>query len=320
MKIFITLFFLLNSFIFADTYPNKPIDLIVGLGKGGSADRMTRNMALFLEEELNTKINVINKKENASLNAANYILDQKADGYTVFSSTFFPYLSNTILDNKSTYNLDDFQIINLQWFEYDLIAVNKNSKYETLMEVLNEIKNSDKKLSASVIYKSSGHLLIKLLLEKLNIPQHKLKLKFFNGGKVARTALIKGQVDLLIIAAQGSEKYREYLKPLAISSNKRSNRWDAPTLNEAIDLVGVKIPLINGPIRGFAVSKKFKEKFPSRYKTLENALKRILAKRKVQKALKQKNIGYTWIGSEKSTEILKDSYNIFKTYNYLLKD
>jgi len=321
MKILITLILLLNSLVFADTYPKgKPINFIVGLGEGGSADRMTRNMALFLEKELGTSIKIINKKKNASLDAANYVLNQAHDGYTIFSSTFSPYLPNTILSGKAKYVLDDFDVINLQWFEYDFIAVNKNSKFNSLIELIDEIKNGDKKLSASVIYKSSGHLLIKLLLEKLNIPQNKLELKFFNGGKDARNALLTSKTDLLVIAAQGSEKYRNEIKPLALASSKRSKRWDSPTLNEILKDIGVQIPYINGPIRGIAVSKEFKQNFPLRYKILEKAIKKTLSKRRVQKLLKQKNIGYSWTGSEKSSEILEDSYNLFKTYYYLLED
>lgn len=316
----IIFFFLLISFTFANTYPSKPIDFVVGLGKGGSADRMTRTMVTFLKKELDTSINVLNIKDNASLDAANYVLKQKHNGYTVFSSTFSPYLANTILSGKAKYVLDDFHIINLQWFEYDFIAVGKDSKYNNLMELLDEVKYGSKKLSASVIYKSSGHLLIKLLLEKLNIPQDRLELKFFSGGKAARTALFESQVDLLIIAAQGSEKYRDKIKPLAVSSSKRSKRWDAPTLNEAIKSTGVTLPNINGPIRGFAVSKKFKINHPQEYMKLKNAIKRTLAKRKVQKILKQKNIGYSWIGTKKSTKILEHSYSLFKEYDYLLRD
>lgn len=321
MKIFITLLLLLNSLVFADTYPNsKPINFIVGLGQGGSADRMTRHMALFLEKELGTSIKVVNKTENASLDAANYVLNQAHDGYTIFSSTFSPYLPNTILSGQAKYILDDFDVINLQWFEYDFIAVNKDSKFNTLLELINKIENGNEKLSASVIYKSSGHLLIKLLLDKLNIPQDRLDLKFFSGGKAARDSLLNGQVDFLIIAAQGSEKYRDKIKPLVVSSANRSRRWDAPTLNEVIKEKGIQLPLIAGPMRGIAVSKKFKKNFPLRYKILEKAIKTTLSKRRVQKILKRKNIGYFWIGSKKSNKILENSYISFKTYSYLLED
>lgn len=317
MKILSTILFLLNTILFAEIYPSKPITLVVGLGKGGSSDRMARNMATLLEKELNTSINVINIKANASLDAANYVLAQESDGYTIFASAFSPYLANTVLSGQSKYTLDDFHFINIQWFDYDLISVNKNSKINSIKELLSEIKNSPKKIKIAVIYKSSGHLMIKLLLEKFNIPFEKVEFNFFAGGELARTALFESKVDLLVIAAQGSEKYRNEIKPLAVISDKRSRRWDAPTLNEAIKDTNIILPIINGPMRGFAVSKKFKEDFPQRYLILEKALEKVLAQRNNQKILKEKNIGYTWIGDKKSKEVIFNTYNLFETYNYL---
>ncbi|WP_164968795.1 tripartite tricarboxylate transporter substrate-binding protein [Malaciobacter mytili] len=319
MKIIFLLFILYNT-IFANDYPNKPIELIVGLGEGGSADRMTRNMVLFLEEELGVKLHVKNIKENVSLDAAKYVLNQKDDGYTLFSSAFSPYLLTAILRDDTNFTLKDFEIINLQWFEYDLFLVNKDSKFKTILEILEYIKKHPKNLNVGVMNKSSSHITFKLLLEKFNIPMQNINLKLFSGGRKARESLINSEIDLLVIAGQGSEKYRKKIKPLAVISKKRSKRWDAPTLNEALYETGVTMPIINGSIRGIAVSKKFKEKYPNRYRILKNAIKKVLAKRKVQSSFKNKNIGYLWIGSKNSTKILEDSIKEFKKYNYLIKD
>jgi putative tricarboxylic transport membrane protein len=319
MKIFLIILFLLNTILVANTYPSKPITLVVGLGKGGSSDRMARNMAIFLEKELNTSINIVNIKENASLDAANYILEQKNDGYTIFASTFSPYLANTILSGQSKYTLDDFHFINIQWFDYDLISVHKDSKINSIKELLNELNNSTKKTKIAVIYKSSAHLMIKLLLEKSNIPFDKIEFDFYAGGKLARSALLESKVDLLVIAAQGSEKYRNEIKPLAVISDKRSRRWDAPTLNEALEDTNITLPIINGPMRGFAVSKQFKEQYPQRYLILEKAIEKVLAQREYQRILKEKNIGYTWVGDKRSKEILEETYNFFEIYNYLFE-
>lgn len=320
MKVLLSIFLLLNTILLAENYPSKPITLVVGLGKGGSSDRMARNMAKFLEEELKTPINIINKDKNASLEAANYVLDQEDDGHTIFASTFSPYLANTILSGQSKYTLDNFHFINIQWFDYDLISVNKNSKINSIKELLSKIKTNPKKMKIAVIHKSSGHLMIKLLLEKVDIPFEKVEFKFFASGESARIALLESKVDLLIIAAQGSEKYRNEIKPLAVISDKKSRRWDAPTLNEAIKDTNITLPIISGPMRGFAVSKQFKENYPQKYLTLEKALEKVLAQRKNQKILKEKNIGYAWIGDKKSKEILLNTYNLFETYNYLFDE
>ena len=304
----------------AKEYPSKPVNLVVGFGIGGSADRMARSMSTFLSDELGGIIKVINKKGAGTQIAANYILNRPADGYTVFASTFSPYLANTILTGGAKYKISDFDFINLQWLDFELFAVNKDSKYNNMVEVLNAIKNHPKTVKATVVQGSGGHLILKLLLEKYNIPQENLNLVTYSSGGKARTAVAGGQVDLIAISAQGSENIKEFIKPLAIVKDKRVKQWDAPTLNEALEPLGFQIPVFTGSTRGFAVRKEFKEKYPERYEKLTNAIKRTLARKDVQKFLKSNDIGYTWTGPEESNHLIQESYDIFKSYSYLVKE
>ncbi|MGB5918133.1 tripartite tricarboxylate transporter substrate binding protein [Arcobacter sp.] len=304
----------------ADEYPNKPINFVVGFGIGGSADRMTRSMSTFLSDELNTPIKVFNKKGASTQIAANYVLKKPADGFTVFASTFSPFLANTILTGSAKYKISDFDFINVQWLDFELFAVNKNSKYNSMVEVLNAIKNHPKTVKAAVFQGSVGQLLLKLMLDKYDIPQENLNLVVYNSGGKARTAIAGGQVDLIAISAQGSETIKEFIKPLAIVKDKRVKQWDAPTLNEAIEPLGFQVPVFNGSTRGFAVRKEFKEKYPKRYEKLTNAIKRTLARKDVQKFLKSNDIGYTWTGPEESNRLIQESYDIFKSYSYLVKE
>jgi putative tricarboxylic transport membrane protein len=309
-----------GSTLFADSYPSKPINMVVGFGIGGSADRMTRSMTTFLSDELDARIKVINKKGAGTQIAANYVLRKPADGYTVFASTFAPYLANTILSGNAKYKMEDFDFVNIQWFDFELFALNKNSKYNNIMEVINEIKNNPKKVKAAVVQGSGGHLMLKLLLDKFNIPQENLNLVTYSSGGKARTAVAGGQVDLIAISAQGSENIKEFIKPIAIVKDKRVKQWDAPTLNEAIASSGIKLPVFSGSMRGFAVSKEMKTKYPKRYKKLVDGIKRTLAEKSVQKFLKKNDIGYTWTGPEKSNKLILESFDIFKKYAYLLKN
>lgn len=306
--------------LFADNYPTKrPINMVVGFGIGGSADRMTRSMTTFLSDELETRVKVINKKGAGTQIAANYVLRKPPNGYTIFASTFAPYLANTILTGKAKYKITDFDFFNIQWFDFELFALNKNSKYNNMMEVIEAIKNKPKTVKAAVVQGSGGHLILKLLLEKFNIPQDNLNLVTYSSGGKARTAVAGGQVDLIVISAQGSESIREFLKPIAIVKDKKMKQWDAPTLNEAIAPSGIKMPVFSGSMRGYAVSKKFKEKYPKRYKKLVEGMKRTLANKDVQSFLKKSDIGYVWTGPEESNKLIKESFDIFKSYSHLLK-
>lgn len=310
---------LVSSSVAGGKYPAKPINLVVGFGIGGSADRMTRSMSSFISDTMDARVKVINKKGAGTQIAANYVLKKPADGYTVFASTFTPYLANTILTGGAKYKIQDFDFLNLQWYDYDLIAVNSKTKFKSLPEVLDEIKNKPKTIKAAVLQGSGGHLLLKMLMEKHGIPSENLNLVTYQSGGKARAAIAGGQVDLIAISAEGSESIREFLTPLAIFKEEAHPKWDVPTVNEAIKPLGYQLPFFSGSMRGFAVNAKMKKEHPERYAMLVNTIKTTLAKKEVQKFLKGNKIGGTWTGPEKSNAILVNSFDIYKKYGYLLK-
>lgn len=302
----VRVFLILCLAIFANAYPNKPINMVVAFGKGGSVDRMTRVLKPFLEKELKQKINIVNKKGDASNVAIEYFFKQKQDGYTLLASSFYPYVPLAILKNKIKHSLDDFALINLQWFEFDLIAVNNSSNIGNMSELIEKLKNSKTPLKVALMYHSTGEMSLNMLLKKLDIPSKNVKRIYFHGGKKARNALINKEVDFLVIGALGSEFVREFINPIAIINYKRSRRWDAPTINEALKEYGITLPITIGSVRGYSVSKEFKTNFPNRYKIIYQAFKKVLASQKVQKLLKQNGIGNLWLGDKNSKKILKN--------------
>ncbi|MFM2588024.1 Bug family tripartite tricarboxylate transporter substrate binding protein [Vibrio sp. TBV020] len=314
----LTLSILLPHAAMADNYPKKPINFVVGFGVGGSADRMTRAMSSFVSEELGQPVKVINKKGAGTQIAANYVLNRPDDGYTVFASTFAPYLPNTILKGNASYTVNDFSYMNFQWFDYELIAVNKDTEYKDLKSLISAIKEKPKAVKAAVVQGSGGHLMAKLLLENNGIPQENLNLVTFNSGGKARSAVAGGQVDFIIISAQGSESIREFLRPVAVVRDNESDRWDAPTVNEALKPLGTSVPVLTGSMRGFAVTNEFKNKYPERYKKLAQAFESALARKDVQKFLKSSEIGGAWVGPNRSTELMVQNYETFKKYKHLL--
>ncbi len=317
LKVIIFCILFLHTLLNASSYPNKPLTIIVPFGKGGSTDRLARTMKPFLEEELGQRINVVNKKGQGTLFGTKNFLKSSQDGYTLLVSSFSPYIPNTILANNAPYQISDFDILNIQWVDFEFIATSHHASYSTLLELVDTIKRTKKALKVAVLYRSTGYLIVKLLMEKFNIQKNKVEFVFFHGGKVAREALITKDVDFIVISAQGSEKYREFIKPIAIIKEKGSNRWDAPTINEALQGTTISFPIFRGSMRGFAVSKEFKKNHPMRYHALTKALRRVIAKKKVQQQLKRHKIGASWIGAQKSNELLRDSFELFKDYNYL---
>ena len=302
-----------------EPFPNKPITLVVAFGIGGSADRMTRTMSGFLAKELGQPVKVINIKGAGTLLGANYVLEKAADGYTILASAFSPYLSNTILEGHANYSIDDFAYLNFQWFDEDLISISKLSKYKTLPEIIEAIRTKPKTVRASVVRGSAGHLMAKLLLEVNNIPTENLNLVTYNGGGQARAAVAGGVVDFIIISAKGCEGIREYINPVAIGSQHFNKRWQVSGINDVLKEINIKTPLLPGSIRGFATAKKVQTDYPQRFKILSNAFQRALDNPKLQQALDKAAIGKRWTGTEEATQIMQETFGIFKNYSYLLK-
>ncbi len=303
----------------AQEFPHQPVTVVVGFGVGGSADRMARAMSRQLAEELGQPVRVINKKGAGTLLGANYVLGRPHDGYTIFASTFSPYLINTVLEGNAEYGIEDFAYLNFQWFDEDLIALNKDSELKSLPELLEAIRTKPKTVKASVVRGSAGHLMAKLLLEVNGIPQENLNLVTYNSGGMARAAVAGGVVDFILISAEGSESIREYLRPLAIVSDQRNPRWDVPTINEALIPLGVGTPVLPGSVRGFATSAEFKREYPERFERLSSAIQKALENEELKAMLDDASIGGRWIGPEKAADIMKSAFETFKNYSYLLK-
>jgi putative tricarboxylic transport membrane protein len=314
----IVLTFAVSVSFASENYPSRPITVVVGFGVGGSADRMARAVSPKLAEFLGQPVQVINKKGAGTLLGANYVLSRPHDGHTLFASTFSPYLLNTVLSGVANYAIEDFAYLNFQWFDEDLIALSKQSKYRSLAELLHAIREQPKTVRASVVKGSAGHLMAKLLLQINGIPQQNLNLVTYNGGGKARAAVAGGVVDFIIISAKGSESIREYLRPLAIVSDQPSIEWQVPTLNQALAPLGLKAPVLPGSMRGFATSAEFRKTHPDRYQKLLVALRSTLEDLELQKQLEQADIGYRWIGSEKADALMHENYQTFDHYSHLL--
>ncbi|MBD3897962.1 tripartite tricarboxylate transporter substrate binding protein [Halomonas sp. ML-15] len=304
--------------VVAEEFPDRPVNMVVGFGTGGSADRMTRTMSSFVAEELGVPVQVTNRPGAGTQVSANYILNMPDDGYTLYASTFAPYLTNTILSGGADYSVDDFSYLNFQWFDLDLIAANKDSGFEDLPTLLEAIRDNPGEVRGSVVQGSAGHLMVRLLLDEAGIPQDNLNLVTYNSGGEARSAVAGQQVDFVSISAQGSEGIREFLTPLAIVNDERIDQWDAPPINEALADMDLEVPVLQGSMRGFAVTSEFERQHPERFEILADAIQNALARKEVQDQLESQDIGGVWVGPERANELMRENYETFEKYAHLL--
>ena len=228
-------------------------------------------------------------------------------------------MTNTIIEGNAQFTIDDFSYINFQWFDEELIALSKRSKYQSLAEVIEAIRDKPKTVRASVVRGSSGHLMVKLILESLGIPQDNLNLVTYNSGGQARAAVAGGVVDFIVISAKGSESIREYLNPQAIVSDQPSDSWGVLPLNQVLADKGVNIPVLPGSIRGFATSAQFKRDYPERFAKITAAFSNALANKELQELLDRGDIGRRWVGPQRSSAVIKTNFELISKYSYLIQ-
>nr|WP_163501154.1 tripartite tricarboxylate transporter substrate binding protein [Halomonas socia] len=302
----------------AEEFPDRPINMVVGFGTGGGADRTARAMSNFLSEEIGVPVQVTNRPGAGTQVSANYVLNAPDDGYTIYASTFAPYLTNTVLVGGASYNVEDFSYINLQNFDKDLIVANSDSGYSDLASLLSEMKDNPGSVRGAVVQGSAGHLVTKVLMDEYEIPEDAINLVTYSSGGEARTAVAGGQVDFLVIAARGTESIAEFITPLALVSDEREPEWDAPAINEALEPLGISVPVIQGAMRGIAVTAEVERQHPERFDALATAIKNVLARKDVQEYLDSNEIGGVWVGPERANELMRENYEIFDKYAHLL--
>src|SRR3954464_5799176 len=97
----------------AQSYPTKPIRLVVGLAPGGATDIMARTLTPALSDELGQPVVVDNRPaERGSIGAA-IVAKAPPDGYTLFLPQR-SFTSNAVLEKTAAYDpLRDFAPINM---------------------------------------------------------------------------------------------------------------------------------------------------------------------------------------------------------------
>jgi len=85
-------------------YPSRPISWVVGFPPGGGADGVTRLVSAKLSQNVGQPIVVENRPGASSIIAAQYVAQQPADGYTIFSAEQGALVFNAALYSKLPYD------------------------------------------------------------------------------------------------------------------------------------------------------------------------------------------------------------------------
>lgn len=299
-----------------EQWPSRQITFVVALGPGGSADRTARSLAQRLQTEVGVPIKVINQDGGGGHVGNTYFLNMPDDGSYFLATSIHPYIANAILRFDADYDLSDFAFINGQWNDRDLFAVNADTPYQSLSDFMAAAKANPGTLRVSVVPGSTGAINLNLALEAFGLSQNDVNVVTYQSGGAARTAVAGGQVDMTVLAADGTISIAEYVRPLAVAADAPLPEWEAPTLNTILSENGFdSVPVLMGSMRGLAAHASFKQEHPELFERMVEAYKSAMEDEEFVAGLKAQDIGAEWLGPEKTTEIVDSNFEILKRFD-----
>ena len=303
----------------ADTWPRRPVTILVPFDAGGTADRLARGFAQFMPKYLGQPMSVVDKAGAGGLIGTNWLLQQPPDGHTVMLTPATPFIPVNILVTHAHFTLESFTFVNAQWTDFTVLLVPKDRPWKTAAELIDDIRKNPGKISTGVDFGSVGHITTIALLDALGLPPNAVRIVTFDGSGAMRTALAGGQVDFNIGQGEGAAFIKDFVRPLAVFLDHRVPDYDAPPINEVLAAYKTSVPLINGSVRSFVFPAAFKAKHPEDYAKFVAAYRAMLDDPDFRKWLKDNQMAGDWVGEERTTEIIRANYEALKRYKDLIK-
>jgi tripartite-type tricarboxylate transporter receptor subunit TctC len=219
----------------AQTYPTKPVKVILGFAPGGPTDVIARVIAQDMTASLGQPVIVENKTGANSLIATQEVKRAAPDGYTLLATTLAHNVNPILMGEKAQYDpIKDFAPISLAVVVPMVLVTSANSPLNSVQDVVKTAKTKP----GEVTYGSAGNggsaHLAAALLETLS--ETKMTHVPFRGNAPALTEVMAGRVSFMFYPMIGiaDQVAQKRLKALAVSTEKRHPDFPAaPTMAEA---------------------------------------------------------------------------------------
>ena len=217
----------------AQSYPSRPLQILVGFPAGGTPDILARIVGQWLQEHLGQPV-VVEDRPGASSNiATEFVVRSAPDGYTLLAGGS-PNAINAALYDTLNYNfMRDIVPVASTVRLPDVVAVNPAFPAKTIPEFIVYAKaNPDRLNMASAGNGTSGHVAGELFktmagIDLLHVP--------YRGGPPAVADLLGGRVQVLFdVVTNSLELFRTgKLRALAVTSTERCAALpEVPTVAE----------------------------------------------------------------------------------------
>jgi tripartite-type tricarboxylate transporter receptor subunit TctC len=223
-----------SAWSWSQSYPTRPVKIVVPYGVGGSADVYARYLGAKLQESMGQTFVIENRPGGGSIVGTDVVAKSEPDGYTLLMMSNTHTVNETLIPKKPFDLMRDFAPISGVSYSDLMMVVPPTVPAASLKEFIALAKSKPGALN----YASSGngtpyHMAGELFksmagVDIVHVP-HK-------GSDQARAAVLGGQVQMMFdaVPTMAAQARGGKVKALATSGDKRSPVTpDVPTLAEA---------------------------------------------------------------------------------------
>ena len=204
-------------------YPNRPITLICPWAAGGGTDRVSRQMAVLLEQKLGQPVSVVNATGGKGVTGHSRGLKARPDGYTLTMMTLELSTMHWVGLTELSY-LDCEPIMSLNE-DYAAIFVKTDAPWSTVLELEEEIKNNPGKLTASgTAIGGAWHLAFAGWMSAAGLPSDAATWIPSQGSNPSLQQLMSGGVDIVCCSLPEARTLMEggKIRALGLMSPRRA--------------------------------------------------------------------------------------------------
>jgi tripartite-type tricarboxylate transporter receptor subunit TctC len=217
-----------------ESYPARPIHLIVGFAAGSSADVTARIVSRKIGDLLGQSIVVENHPGASSMIAAGYVARSTNDGYTLLLATIAATINTTLMPDKGPNFQKDLAPVTLIGSLPNILVVNPNLNVKDVRELIELAKQKPDELFYGASGLGSGpHLATELFKQMAGI---KMTGVLYPGSAQTATDLIAGRIQVMFSPASTALGFIKAgtVKALATTQSTRASiAPDLPTIAEA---------------------------------------------------------------------------------------
>ena len=234
--------------VWSQSFPSRPVRLIVPFGAGGPTDIMARGLAKLMAGPLNQQVVVENRPGAGGNIAAAHVAGSPADGHTVLIAGQAILAINNVLYDKPGYDpIKDFSWVGMLGSIPNVLVANPEAVPARDMKSFIELAKTRELTYASNGNGSLAHLSTEVLASAAGV-------KFihvpYQGAAQARVDLLSGRVAFSLVGSStGVPLVKQGMRALAVSTATRMQELpDVPTLVES------GFPMLDVPVWFAAVA------------------------------------------------------------------